>query len=165
MSSQRRIDSSRANGALSRGPITPEGRQRSSQNAIRHGLLSSSSVVQGESSDTFAELLEQYVESFNPQIPVEMDMIEELTSAYWRLRRVWAIETKMMDDQINLQADGDPITRITDSFAALCDNNRINILNRYETRLHRIYQRSLRNLLLMQGTKEKSMKLPNEPTL
>ncbi len=162
MSSQRRIDSSRANGALSRGPITPEGKERSSRNSTRHGLLSASSVLQGESTDAFAELLDQYVQSFNPEIPVEMDMIEEMTSAYWRMRRLWAIETKLMDDQINLQSADDPMTRITDSFSALCENNKINILNRYESRLHRIYQRSLRNLLLMRGNK---VKLPNEPTL
>jgi hypothetical protein len=161
MSSQRRIDSSRANGALSRGPVTPEGKQRSSRNATRHGLLAGSSVLQGESQDAFAELLDQYVQSFNPEIPVQMDQIEEMTSAYWRMRRLWAIETKMMDDQINLQTSDDPMARITDSFSILCDNNKINVLNRYESRLHRIYQRCLRNLLILQN----KVKLPNEPTL
>ena len=38
MATDRQIAANRRNGALSRGPRTPEGRARSSRNALRHGL-------------------------------------------------------------------------------------------------------------------------------
>src|SRR5277367_480129 len=57
MSSQRRIDSSRANGAKSRGAVTPVGKYSSSRNNLRHGLLAKSAVLEEERSEAFLELL------------------------------------------------------------------------------------------------------------
>jgi hypothetical protein len=43
-----RAEASRRNGARSRGPKTPEGKARSAQNALKHGLRAQKFVVVGD---------------------------------------------------------------------------------------------------------------------
>jgi hypothetical protein len=111
MSSLRRIHSSRANAARSRGPITAEGQERSSANAIRHALLATCAVLENESGPCFDDLVTQHTQRFAP-------------------------------------ADGEA-ARIADAFAELAASPELNLLHRYKTRLHRIYQRALYNLALL----------------
>ena len=91
-SSLARVLSSRANGALSRGPKTPEGQRRSSMNAVRHGLLAKCVVLANESEQAFKDVLAQHFGRLGPADGVELGMIEEMAAAFWRLRRLWAIE-------------------------------------------------------------------------
>src|ERR1035441_5248672 len=157
MSSPRRIDASRANGARSRGPITAEGQERSSTNAIRHGLLAKCVVLENESGPCFDDLVAQHTERFAPVDGVEFGMIEEMAAAYWRMRRAWAIENRLMEKALRNQPPGDEAARIAAAFSELAATPELNLLHRYEARLHRIYQRALFNLTLL-GERE----LPNE---
>ena len=157
MSSLRRINSSRANGARSRGPITPQGKERSSANALRHGLLAKCVVLENESSECFDELVTQHQERFAPADGVEFAMIEEMVAANWRMRRAWAIENRLMEKATRKQPPGDELSRMAAAFSELAASPELNLLHRYEARLHRIYQRALDNLLIL-GEPE----LPNE---
>src|SRR5260370_9398211 len=49
----KKSDTSRANGAKSRGPVTPEGRAKSSRHSTRHGLRAKSIVLPPEPADEF----------------------------------------------------------------------------------------------------------------
>jgi len=157
MSSLRRINASRANAARSRGPITAEGKQRSSANAIRHGLLAKCVVLENESSACFDDLVAQHTERFAPADGVEFGIVEEMAAAHWRMRRAWAIENRLMEKAIRNQPPGDEAARIAAAFSELAATPELNLLHRYEARLHRIYQRALFNLALL-GQRE----LPNE---
>ena len=146
MSSTRRIASSQANGALSRGPKTPEGKRRSALAAMRHGLLSRCVVVENESRDLFNLVLYSHRESFKPQNAVEEGMVEDIACAFWRLRRAMAVETSMLNSGVRRQEPVDELQRLELAFAGLADSNKFSVLNRYEARLQRSYQRALRNL-------------------
>jgi hypothetical protein len=158
MSSLRKILSSRTNGALSRGPATPEGKRRSSQNAFSHGLLSDCVVLPGESREGFEALLDQHLDRFGPVDGIEFGMVEEMASAYWRMRRAWAIENSLFRDGVVAQPDGANLAGIAASFRQLAGSPELALLHRYETRLHMMYQRALHNVILL-----RTLGIPNEP--
>ncbi|MBL8223542.1 MAG: hypothetical protein JNL62_30200, partial [Bryobacterales bacterium] len=55
-----RAEQNRINSQKSTGPRTPEGKQRSSENAVKHGIYTSSIVLPGESAEEFRKLLDAY---------------------------------------------------------------------------------------------------------
>jgi hypothetical protein len=158
MSSLRRTLASRANGARSRGPKTPQAKERSAQNASRHGLLARCIVLQNESAEAFQAIMAQYIDRFQPADDVEMALVEEMAAAFWRQRRSWAIETRLFDNAIETDLSPDAIGRIAGAFSTLAATPSLALIHRYETRLHNIYQRALRSLLLLRAER-----MPNEP--
>src|SRR5918911_5576219 len=84
---------SRANGALSRGPVTPEGKARSAQNATRHNLRGAAfRLLPGEDRAEFEALLAELVERHAPADDPERACVEEIAFARWRLLRVASLE-------------------------------------------------------------------------
>jgi hypothetical protein len=169
MSSLRRINSSRANGAKSKGPITSEGKNISSMNALRHGLAAESVVLTTESRPRFEALLASYMETFQPRNQVEVDLVEEMVVAKWRQRRSWSLETAAVDLQIDRRKKNtdeeleqtDNSTQSAIGFIDLEDKSKaVSLFARYETRMRRTYQRALSDL----DRVSKIEILPNEPS-
>jgi hypothetical protein len=159
MSSIRRINASRANGARSRGPITEPGKQISSQNARRHALLARCVVLQNESPEAFESVLNEHLERFQPADGVEFGIVEEMVAAWWRMRRAWTIETSLLSEAFDVPEPGDGPRLLAAAFKNIDDSHGLALLHRYETRLHCMYQRGLRNLQLLRATQA-----PNEPS-
>jgi hypothetical protein len=159
MSSDRRTLSSRANGRRAKGPVTAVGKLRSSQNALRHGLLARCLVLEDESPEAFQALLAQHLDRLQPVDGLEFGMIEEMVAASWRMRRAWAIETHMIDTvAAGPDPSATPIDSITTAFSSLAASSALPLMHRYETRLHMVYQRALHNLLMLRAA------IPNEPS-
>jgi hypothetical protein len=103
MSSQRKINSARANGAKSHGPVTESGRKRSSMNALKHGLTARTVILDNEDKDEYKAFLDAYLRDLNPAGAVEMDLVVEMVNAKWRQRRLCLIEAELFDDEIETQ--------------------------------------------------------------
>jgi hypothetical protein len=81
-------ESARLNGAKSHGAVTPQGRRNSSMNAASHGLTAKTLILQNENQAHFLEILNAYFEYLQPSNQIEVDLVTEMVSARWRLRRV-----------------------------------------------------------------------------
>jgi hypothetical protein len=163
MSSQRKINSARTNGAKSHGPKTKEGLETSSMNAATHGLYSASIVLKGESREKYQETLDAYIRQFQPVGPAESDLVEEMVAAKWRQRRLWAIETDLLEGEIIVQTekldrDGETYDQMTPLSFAYCalSTSPLPFLNRHEARLERAYSRALKTLLELQRLRKQS---------
>jgi hypothetical protein len=164
MSSVLKSETARANGAKSHGPVTPEGKARSSLNSRRHGLASASILMDGESAEDFQLLRADFLNQFHPQTAVETDLVDVMAIARWRLRRLLAIEAHLFDleilerkDQIKSRSKLKAMEqedRLAFVFQRLGDNgNSLTILLRYEGSLNRSYDKALKQLLQLQSAK------------
>jgi hypothetical protein len=170
MSSQLKSDTARANGAKSRGPVTPEGRAASSRNSLRHGFTAASVVLPTESSEDFQSLLDSYIHQFQPQGGVEMDLIQTMAATRWRLRRISTIETTLLNNEMTRNAKDirreyfspDDLARLAWVFQDLANHGQsLALLMRYEGTLNRTYDRAFKQLLLLQSAHRRPQ--PNEP--
>jgi hypothetical protein len=164
MSSQRKIHSARTNGAKSHGPKTKKGLEKSSRNALTHGLYSATIVLNGEPREKYQALLDAYIGQFQPDGPAELDLVEEMVAAKWRQRRLWAIETDLLEDEMMVQrkkldADGetyDEVTPLSFAYRDLSASSALPSLTRHESRLERAYFRALKTLLELQRLRKRA---------
>jgi hypothetical protein len=132
MSTLTRSESSRINGAKSRGPVTPEGKLRASMNAVKHGILAKHICLNIEKPEVFEELMADFCTRLQPADNVEMRLVEQAAMAQLRYERIAAsTETAMFDLKMDEQAPDvakqyervDPPTRFAIAFTSLSSLN------------------------------------------
>jgi hypothetical protein len=151
-----RAEAARENGRKSRGAVTPEGKLRAATASLKHGLTSKCVVLANECPRKYEALREEYFREWQPQGPTETDLLINIVNCVWRLRRIWAMETAMMDSIMFYKREEfeecyetrTAQMRAADAFCAINAINRFNFqtLHRYETTLTRSYERSLATL-------------------
>jgi hypothetical protein len=88
-----RAAASRANGAKSKGPRTAEGKARSAQNALKHGLCAKKHVLLPEDSRAEFKALESaLLEDLRPEGALQTLLAHRLVAAAWRLARADRLE-------------------------------------------------------------------------
>jgi hypothetical protein len=99
MSSFRQIEANRRNARLSTGPVTEEGKKRSRQNALRHGLTAETVIDALEDAEDYAAFEMAVTADYDAQSAVERELVLRLASLLWRLRRATAIESGLFKIQ------------------------------------------------------------------
>ena len=96
MRSEEQNKASRENGAKSQGPVTPEGKERVSQNARKHGLTSPLTLVAEEDEPAYDHLLAAIFQYYNPKGPVESQVIQAVADFEWKLNKANVYEAGIM---------------------------------------------------------------------
>ena len=96
MTSFRQIEANRRNALRSTGPKTDDGKQRASQNAVRHGLTAETVIVPLEDADDYQAFEQAVTADYDAETAVERELVLRLASLLWRLRRATSIETGLL---------------------------------------------------------------------
>ena len=161
MPTDRQRESARRNGARSKGPVTPEGKAASSQNAVRHGIYSKSVVLACESQEDYDALLAELSKEYQPAGFVEAQYVRDIADARWRLQRIQAIETQWLDEMVaENQRRRKPNTvehQVAEAWSdiARC-SNKLELLARQESRLRRDIERAAKALRTTQADRRKA---------
>ena len=110
MTSIRQIEANRRNAEKSTGPRTEAGKQRSSLNALRHGLTAETVVLPLEDEEDYQAFEEAVLAGFDAETAVERELVLRLAALLWRLRRVGSIETGLFQLATDEPADDRPST-------------------------------------------------------
>ena len=89
-------ETNRANAQHSTGPRTQEGKQRSSLNALRHGLTGQIVVMPTEDLEAYRAHVQAFVDDRKPKGPIESHLVQSLADTAWRLNRVAALEANLL---------------------------------------------------------------------
>jgi hypothetical protein len=141
----------------STGPKTPEGKARSAQNAITHGLNAAFAILPQENAAAFDKLVATYRSDFKPATEHETFLIQLMAQSRWRLERIQRLEGLAFDQILGDSGDpNDPDAKILAKMTGRGDP--LAVLHRYAGAAERSYHRAHREL--MQARKDEKR---NEP--
>ncbi len=150
MSTAAQQQANKQNAQHSTGPRTAEGKQRSSQNALKHGLCALDPLIPGEDPDAFQQHFCEIELDLQPASAIESHLVEQIADVSWRLKRLSRIEAAVITAFYDATAE-QPLNQgnHTDQLLgkALAHHNRLDALNRlsrYEAQLSRRYHRALK---------------------
>ena len=105
MTSFRQIEANRRNALSSTGPKTEDGKRRSRQNAVRHGLTSETVIAALEDIEDYQAFEAAVIADYDARTAVERELVLRLASLLWRIRRATAIETDLLRIQAEILED------------------------------------------------------------
>ena len=122
----------------STGPRTAAGKQRSSQNAVTHGLTSHSPLLATEDPAAYQRHCRQFFDEYQPATATETQLTQELVDTAWRLNRIPQLEAALLDRAANPPSEQAAIDfDIVDAHRALAT------LGLHYQRLSRQFQKAL----------------------
>src|SRR5688500_9222311 len=154
MNATARAAINRNNAQASTGPKTEAGKERSSLNAIGHGLTSRTVVLPHENAEEYEAMHRGLIESHKPANHNEVVLVERVAQAYWRLQRCYAVERAFLDNRI-ASSGQDPDMAMANLFIDKNESARMRLLMRYLVSAERAYYKAICDLQKAQTARKK----------
>ena len=142
----RRAILNRANAQHSTGPRTSVGKQRSSQNALSHGLTARTAVLPSEDPDAYQRHCRSFFDEHKPATPTETQLVQELADTAWRLNRIPLLEADAL-----ARAANPPNEEAAIAFDIVDAHRLLTSLGLHSQRLSRQFQKTLAQLREIQS--------------
>ena len=173
--SEAQIAASRANGAKSRGPVTPDGKAISARNSLRHGILAQTAIIDSEDPGQLQLLFGELYETWDPADEHERNLVDTMVLSIWRRTRILGMEAAGISLKMREQAASRiikpgtvPPNGHTTGYLAVTslaeENRAFELLHRYETRYARAYERAARSLIAYRKYRQTESDQTPEPT-
>jgi hypothetical protein len=159
MSTPNRAEINRSNSLHSTGPITEAGKQRSSLNALRHGLTGQTVVMPNDDLEAYERHLAAFADDYHPNGATEAQLVQALADASWRLNRVAALEANILTlaaaRQPNLFTSAPSEVQEAMALAACYEtqSKALANLSLHSTRLSRQFEKTVAQLRDLQKTR------------
>jgi hypothetical protein len=142
----RRAAINRANAQSSTGPRTQAGKQRSSVNALAHGLTSQTAVLPSEDPAAYQQHCRRFFDEYQPKTPTENHLVQELADTSWRLNRVPKLEAGLL-----ARAEDPPNQAAALEFDIVDAHRALATLGMHGQRLSRQFHKTLEQLRAIQS--------------
>jgi hypothetical protein len=97
MATEAQIKANQENAKKSTGPLTEEGKQRSSMNAMTHGIFSTIPLLPGENLEQFKLLEEEIIKAFQPTDAMECLLVQRVYLTCMRQIRLREAEAAKLE--------------------------------------------------------------------
>ncbi len=97
MTTEIQIIANQKNAQKSTGPRSQQGKAIVSQNALKHGLSATQTVINTENQEEFDRHREQILDEFNPETPMETILVDRLVNLSWWLKRTTHLQNQTID--------------------------------------------------------------------
>lgn len=97
MATEAQIKANQENAKKSTGPLTEEGKQRSSMNAMTHGIFSTITLIPGENLEQFKLLEEEIIKAYQPTDAMECLLVQRVYLTCMRQIRLREAEAAKLE--------------------------------------------------------------------
>jgi hypothetical protein len=161
MSTAAQLAANRANAELSTGPTSPEGKAKSSLNAVKTGLTGRTVLLPGEDAAIYQAHVASFFARCQPATEEERNLVQSLADTEWRLLRIPSLEMSIYAvgrlEFAELYPNEDPAvrTQLIEAKVFLVYQRQLNNLSIQENRLRRQREKDTAALKKLQDDRKR----------